>query len=216
MNRRLVYNLAGLALAAGYAAQGCSTDCPNCPGPPAHLVISPQTPYVLPGDTLTLGAEVLDPSGHLLAGHPVQWRSLDDTVATIDSTGVAFGVQAGTARIVATAAGLADTAPFGVVTTSTFSKQVYPILFATCGIGGCHVTPGPPPTMNASKAALYTQLTTDTSHFVYPGDTTKGLILFRTRGDTTAVMPPQQQLSTLSPAEYHLIAVWIAQGALNN
>jgi hypothetical protein len=216
MSLRRFLGLACATLGASLTAQGCNSDCPNCPGPPARIVISPTPASVLPGDTLPLQAEVLDGSGLLLAGHPVQWQSLDEAIASIDSTGRTVGLSVGTARIVATMGLLADTSDFQVVTTSTFSGQVYPILSTTCGIGGCHVTPGPPPTMNAAKATLYAQLTLAANNYVTPGDTTKGKILFRTRGDTTAVMPPQQQLSTLAPADYHLIATWIAQGALNN
>jgi len=221
MNRRVLFGLAGLVLGAGYSAQGCSNSCPNCPGAPAQVVISPGSASVLPGDSLTLAAEVLDANGQLLAGHPVQWQSLDPAVATINDTGNAKGLTVGTARIVATMGGLADTAPFLVVTTSTFSEQVYPILLTTCGLGGCHVTstpltPAPPPTMNAAPATLYAQLTLPANGFVTGGDTTVGLMLSHTRLGATDPMPPGQPLSTLSPAAYHLLVTWIAQGALNN
>jgi hypothetical protein len=183
------------------------------------VVISPDQPSVLPGDVVKLEAEVLDADGHLLAGHPVTWSSLSGSVATIDDSGlVVGGGVAGTTQIVASMGALADTTTLSVVTTSTFSKQVYPILAATCGIGGCHVTPGPAPTLNATTSAAYTQLTTPANNYVTAGDTSvgSGKLLQRIRGDTILIMPPQEKLSALAPGNYHLIAAWIAQGALNN
>ena len=218
MSHRRLLGLAITLLGAGLA-QGCSNDCPNCPGPPAKVVISPDQPSVLPGDVVKLEAEVLDADGHLLAGHPVTWSSVNSTVATVDDSGVVVGGgSAGTTQILAEMGGLADTTTISVVTTSTFSKQIYPILTSTCGLGGCHVVPGPTPTFNAAAASVYTALTTTNpaNHFLTAGDTTVGELLRRLRGDTVLIMPPQQKLSTLAPGNYHLISTWIAQGALNN
>jgi hypothetical protein len=217
MNRRLTFGLLIAAAGAGLAAQACGTDCPNCPGQPAQVVISPGGPSALPNDVVRLHAEVLDSKGHLLAGNPVVWSTLDPGVASIDTAGIATaGAAVGDARIVATRGGLADTVTLSVVTTSTFSKQVYPILAANCALGGCHVTPGPAPTLNGSVSATYTILLAPASQYITASDTTVGKLLKRLRGDTTAWMPPQKQLNQLDPGAYHLITAWIAQGALNN
>jgi len=217
MNRRLTFGLLVAAAGAGVAAQACGTDCPNCPGAPAQVVISPFNPTALPNDVVQLHAEVLDAKGRLLAGNPVEWSALDPGVAAVDTAGLATaGAGVGTARIVATRGDLADTVALSVVTTSTFSQQVYPILAASCALGGCHVNPGPAPILNGSVSATYTVLLAPASGYVTAGDTTVGKLLKRLRGDTTAVMPPQQQLSTLEPGAYHLITAWIAQGAQNN
>jgi hypothetical protein len=177
-------------------------------------VISPDSSAVLPGDTIPLQVEVLDAEGHLLAGHAkaVRWRSLN-AFATVDTIGRVAAKAQGDDSIVATLGGMADTSRIRVVTNPTFAAHVYPVLTATCGIGGCHVTPGPPPTLNAATATAYTQLTTAANGYLTAGDTTVGKLLFRIRGDTTAFMPPQGALDTLAPASYHLIATWIAQGA---
>jgi hypothetical protein len=182
------------------------------------VIVSPATPSVLTNDSIQLHAVVVDADGNLLAGHPVQWSSLDVAVASVlDTSGrILAGGAVGTARIVATMGELADTSPVSVVTTSTYSQQVYPILLTTCGLGGCHVTPGPAPTLNATVAASYTQLLAPGSGWIVAGDSTAGELLARLKGDTTAIMPPEQKLSTLAPGDYHLIAAWIAQGALNN
>ena len=214
MNLRMSAGLAATIVGALLAVQSCSDSCPNCPGSPARLVISPDSSSVLPGDTIFLGVEVLDADGHLLAGHvkDVQWQSLNG-FATVNDSGRVAAVSQGVDSIVATLGGLVDTSRIRVVTNPTFAAHIYPILTPTCGIGGCHVTPGPPPTLNAATAAAFTQLTTVANNYLTAGDTTVGKLLFRLRGDTTAKMPPQEQLSTLDPAAYHLIAVWIAQGA---
>jgi hypothetical protein len=213
------YAALALALGSGVAASGCGTDCPNCPGPPARVVISPGSPSVLTNDSIQLHAVVVDADGNLLAGHPVQWSSLDPAVAAvIDTSGrIRAGGTANTARIVATMSGLADTIQVAVVVTVTYSQQVYPILVTTCGLGGCHVTPGPAPTLNASASASYNQLLAGGTGWIVAGDSTVGELLTRLRAsDPTNFpkMPPQQQLSTLAPGDYHLIAAWIAQGAV--
>jgi hypothetical protein len=217
MTRGRTLGLLTAAAGCSLALQACSTDCPNCPGAPAQLIISPSSPSVLPNDVVQLHAEVLDAAGHLLAGNPVVWSTLDPGVASIDTAGVATaGGVPGGARLMATRGGLADTVTLSVVTTSTFSQQVFPILATTCALGGCHVTPGPAPILNGSVSATYTILLAAASGYVTAGDTTVGKLLQRLRGDTTAVMPPQQQLNQLAPGNYHLITAWIAQGAQNN
>jgi hypothetical protein len=217
MNLRASLGLVSAVMAAGLVASACSSDCPNCPGDPATLLISPGTSSVLPGRFVVLRTEVLDSKGRLLAGNPATWESLDQAIATVDETGRVDGLALGTARIVARAAGLADTAPVQVVNTSTFSGQVYPILAASCALGGCHVVPGPNPNLS-SQSAAYTALLDQTIPRVrvIAGDTVAGELLRRLRGDTILVMPPQKAFDELEPGNYDLIALWIAQGALNN
>lgn len=221
MNLRLSTGLGYAFMGACLAVQGCSSDCPNCPGQPASLVISPGSPSVLPSRTVQLRAEVLDAQGRLLANQgPVTWQSLDQgfaTVTTVSDTAFVLGVGVGSARITASAAGLIDTGTVAVVTTSTFSQQVYPILKASCGLGGCHVTPGPGPVLNDGTvlgSAVYTAVTG--AVYLTAGDTTVGRLLGRMKSVGGGPMPPQGQLSTLQQGNYDLIALWIAQGALNN
>ncbi len=217
MNFRLSFGLVAAILGGGFVASACSGDCPNCPGQPAILLISPGTPSVLPNRGVQLRTEVLDSKGRLLSGHPTTWQSLDAGFATVDDTGFVSGLAVGTARIVAQAAGLSDTAPVAVVTVSTFSAQVYPVMAASCALGGCHVVPGPNPNLS-SQSAAYAALLDQTIPRVrvFAGDTVAGELLRRLRGDTSLVMPPQREFDQLEPGNYDLIALWIAQGALNN
>lgn len=237
MNIRLSTGLACALAAAALGLQSCSSDCPNCPGGPASLTISPKlayTPSVIPGDSVRLQVDLRDSKGRFLPllGRTVSWQSLDNAVATVNSDtangfGQVKGVVTGDARIVATVAGLEDTAHVLVVTTSTFSQQVYPILVTTCGTGGCHIpisdpnvpgATGPQPAMNTVRDTLYNTLLTSSRGYITAGDTTMGLLLARTRdvGAVGGQMPPALRLSLQHPGNYHLIALWIAQGALNN
>jgi len=131
----------------------------------------------------------------------------------VDADGKVSGVAVGTATITANIAGQDGNGTVEVVTTSTLSAQVQPILQSSCALAFCHVTPGPPPTMT-SAAVTYASLVTSGNYLV-PGDTTTGLLLQRLHGIPTP-MPPDAPLVQLQPGNYDLIALWIQEGALNN
>lgn len=205
-----------LLAGAGLGSAGCGGDCPNCPGQLAVVKVSPGTASVLPGRTVQLAALGIDAKNHLLTITNIGWGSLDPTVATVDDAGLVTGQSVGTARIVATVQGKQDTGTVAVVTTSTFSGQVYPVLATTCATAFCHVSPGPMPNLSTAAAA-YTSLTAPAGGYLTPGDTTiAGKLIHRIRGDTTAQMPPGNALVNLQPGNYDLITLWIQQGALNN
>jgi len=215
---------AGLAFAilgGVLATESCSSDCPNCPGAPARVVISPNIVSVLPGDSVPLDAEVLDGAGRLLAGHPVTWELLDPAFASLRDTAhvaIVRGLAVGGARVVAARGGLADTNVVSVVITSTFAAQVSPILRRTCALGGCHVTGGVPLDLSVADTTIRRILTEPGNKYTTPGDTAPhtGQLLTRLRGDTTParlIMPPQGRLDSVAPADYHLISRWIVQGA---
>lgn len=199
-----------------FGLTGCGNDCPNCPGALAFVQVSPGSASVLPGRVVKLAVLGVDVKSHLVTLRGVTWSSLDQGVATVNDSGVVTGVAVGNARIVAQAEGKADTGTIAVVTTSTFSGQVYPILATTCATAFCHVSPGPAPNMS-SQAAAYTSLTSAAGGYITAGDTTgAGKLIHRIRGDTSAVMPPGGALVTVQPGNYDLITLWIQQGALNN
>jgi Bacterial Ig-like domain (group 2) len=202
----------GAVIATLLVTSACSTDCPNCPGSVTTVKVSPGTASVLPGRPVLLVAEVLDAKGHFLSGQKVTWSSSDQSVATVDSAGTVTGVAVGTATITARSGGLSGTGTVNVVTTSTFSGQVAPIIAATCATAFCHVSPGPAPNMT-NAATAYTSLTT--GGYLTPGDTTTGILLGRLRS-TTSPMPPGGNLSSTQPGNYDLIALWIQEGAPNN
>ena len=113
--RRLLTLSAALALTAA-CGDGSSPSGPGSdPAPTATSVsLSPgsATSTAL-GDTVAFSAEVLDQNGSAMGGVTIGWSSSDDSVATVgDGDAVARGN--GTARIVASAEGLADTATLTV------------------------------------------------------------------------------------------------------
>jgi len=213
MRSPVVLRLVGAVLITGLIGSACSDDCPNCPGSPATVTISPGNSSVLLDRELQLVALVYDKDGNLLNGHTVTWSSSDDNVATVDADGKVDGVAVGTATITANVAGKDGDGTVQVVTTSTLSGQVQPILSSSCALAFCHVTPGPPPTMT-SAAVTYASLVTSGNYLV-AGDTTTGLLLQRLHGVPTP-MPPDAPLVQLQPGNYDLIALWIQEGALNN
>lgn len=193
---------------------GCGSDCPNCPGQLAVVRVSPGVSSVLPGRTVQLAALALDSKNQLLTVSDVAWTSLDPGVATVNDAGLVSGLTVGMARIVAQVEGKSDTGSIAVVTTSTFSAQVYPVLAATCATAFCHVSPGPPPNLSSPTAA-FNALLAPAGGYVTAGDTTVGKLIRRIRGDT-AQMPPGDALVNLQPGNYDLITLWIQQGAQNN
>jgi hypothetical protein len=216
MTRRTLAVPSLLLAGALLGLAGCGNDCPNCPGQLAVVRVSPASASVLPGRAVRLAALGLDGKNHLLTVSHVTWSSLDQAVATVNDSGLVAGLAVGTARIVADVEGKSDTGSVAVVTTSTFSGQVYPVLATTCALAFCHVSPGPPPNMT-SQAAAYTSLTAAAGGYLTAGDSTlAGKLIHRIRGDTSAVMPPGGALVNLQPGNYDLITLWIQQGALNN
>jgi hypothetical protein len=205
--------LASAMVLAGLGLSSCgSEDCSSCPGGPAEVRVSPGTSSVLPGRTLQLAALVLDADGNLLSGQEVSWSSSNSSFATVSESGLVTGVAEGAVTITAEVGSLSATGNLSVVTTSTFSGQVFPILRASCATAFCHVSPGPPPNMT-NLATAYTAVTA--AQYVTASDTTVGLLLGRMRNGA-APMPPGGAFATLEPGNYDLIALWIQQGALNN
>jgi hypothetical protein len=215
MTGRRLHGLAALLAGAVVSLSGCGNDCPNCPGQLAVVRVSPASASVLPGRGVQLAALGLDAKNHLLTVTGVTWSSLDPGVATVSGSGLVSGLVVGTARIVAQVEGKSDTGSVAVVTTSTFSGQVYPVLASSCATAFCHVSPGPPPNLSTQTAA-YTALSAPAGGYFTPGDTTiPGKLIRRMRGDT-AQMPPGGALVNLQPGNYDLITLWIQQGAQNN
>jgi hypothetical protein len=213
MRTRLLLRLAGAALPALLAVSACSSDCPNCPGGVVTVQVSPSNVAVLPGHVVQVAALVFDAKGHLLSGHPVTWSSGNTGTAMIDATGHVTGVAAGNVTISADVEGKTGAGTVRVVTSSTLSGEVYPVLRSSCALSGCHVSPGPPPNLSSLSAA-YASLVTSGAYLT-PGDTTTGLLLQRLKS-TAQPMPPGTPFAQLQPGNYDLIALWIEEGAQNN
>jgi Bacterial Ig-like domain (group 2) len=83
------------------AITGCAGE-PSAPVPVARVLISPTIPFVVVTDSLRLTATALDATGSVLTGRQVQWRSNDETKATVSSTGDVTGKALGLVEITAT------------------------------------------------------------------------------------------------------------------
>ncbi len=224
--------VAALLAAGVFGIASCSSDCPNCPGDPAVVVVSPQTISVLPGDTVQVAALVYDADTlHLLTGHTPTWSSSNPGIATVNGSGLVAGIVAGTVTITASAGGVSGSGTAQVVTTSTLAGQVAPILKTTCALAFCHrpnpsggtYANGDPLPFFDTPANIYAALVTaPVDVLIVAGDTTQGEMLARLKA-TDATRMPRVAPGDSTPAfaiarrgSYHLIARWIQAGALNN
>ncbi|HET9707815.1 MAG TPA: Ig-like domain-containing protein, partial [Gemmatimonadales bacterium] len=83
---------------------------------PAQVHISFDAFQGIVDRTFQLTAQVMDARNHPIPGQAVSWKSLDTTIARVDSTGLVTFRAVDTTAIVAThASGLADTAPVSVL-----------------------------------------------------------------------------------------------------
>ena len=80
------------------------------PIPVASVTLAPDSASVQRLDTLQFVATARDANGNVLVGRPVTWLSTDTTIASVSSIGRAAARTRGTASIIATVEGRADTA----------------------------------------------------------------------------------------------------------
>ena len=77
----------------------------------ATVTISPDSARLfIPNDTVRFSARVTDGGGADMPNAEVTWTSLDPSIASVDNAGLSQALANGTARIVASAIGVADTA----------------------------------------------------------------------------------------------------------
>ncbi len=87
---------------------------------PTSVAVSPDTLALRAlGDTVRMGAEVLDQIGRAIVGSQVVWSSSDTSVATIDSTGLLTAAGRGATVIIATAGSIEGSAEVSVVQVAT-------------------------------------------------------------------------------------------------
>jgi len=68
--------------------------------------VTPSSPTIAVNATVQLEPTARDANGAQLTGRPVTWRSSQETVAFVSSTGLVVGLRAGTATITATVEGV--------------------------------------------------------------------------------------------------------------
>ena len=102
--------------------------------PVASVTVTPLTAAVFVGATTPFSVTLRDAAGQVLTGRVVTWQSSSIAIATVNASGVARGVAAGTASIIATSEGQGDTASVTVSVVPVASVTVTPAS-ATVGVG---------------------------------------------------------------------------------
>ena len=82
----------------------------------ASVRVTPTSAAITVGGTIHLQAATLDANGAPLTGRAVTWASSNESIATVDDSGVVTGVATGADTITATSEGKTGTA--GIVVTS--------------------------------------------------------------------------------------------------
>ncbi|HYT72635.1 MAG TPA: Ig-like domain-containing protein, partial [Gemmatimonadales bacterium] len=96
-----------------------------CTVPVGSVTVTPPSPTIPQGQTVQLGATVMDTSGNPLSSQ-VTWASGNSAVATVSSSGLVTGVTAGSATITATSGGQTGSATVTVTPVSVASVAVSP------------------------------------------------------------------------------------------
>ncbi|HEX5437767.1 MAG TPA: Ig-like domain-containing protein [Gemmatimonadaceae bacterium] len=94
--------------------------------PVNSVTVSPSADTILIGQTASFTATLKDAKGNTLTGRTITWKSTNTAIATVTSAGVATGKAAGTAGIIATSEGKADTATITVKPVPVASVSVAP------------------------------------------------------------------------------------------
>jgi uncharacterized protein YjdB len=121
----------GVALGTAHVAassggkSGIATVVVTPPGV-ASVRVTPNLAPIKVGETVHLVAQPLDANGNALSGRTVTWSSDNESVATVDNTGVVTGVATGTANVTATSEGKTGTAGINVGSAVAASIVVAP------------------------------------------------------------------------------------------
>ena len=149
LSKRLAMAHSAAVIVAAAAISACAADRsltdPAAPTTPidqsavASIALSPKSDSVSAGATAQLTAQVRDAQGSTLAGSGIAWTSSDASVATVSSSGLVSTSAPGTAFVIASIAGKADTATITVAAASAPSNPSTPT--PTGPHAGYHVAP---------------------------------------------------------------------------
>jgi trimeric autotransporter adhesin len=111
------------------AAAGGATDTVPLtvtPGGVASVSISPASSSLVAGETQQLVATLNDNTGSVITGKTITWKSSDETILSVSSTGVARGAHVGNATVTASADGISGQALFAVTAGPVNSVSLTP------------------------------------------------------------------------------------------
>ncbi|MDB4909134.1 MAG: Ig domain protein group 2 domain protein [Gemmatimonadetes bacterium] len=98
--------------------------------PVASVELTATQPWVRVNDTGPITVVLRSATGKVLTGRPIQWNSVTSSVATISSTGVAFGLTPGSTVVTATSEGHSGSVTVQVVErVSSVSVSIEPSTF---------------------------------------------------------------------------------------
>lgn len=98
-----------------YPSVTCSVNIEAVDPRIAQVVITPRTGSLRIGIPRGLGATLLDSVSNVIAsGRVITWTSATPTVAQVSQAGIVTGIALGTARVIASSEGVADTVTFPV------------------------------------------------------------------------------------------------------
>jgi hypothetical protein len=121
-------------------------------GSAAIVVATPEAAYLGVGDTLRVRATARDQYGNQIAGQEVVFSSLESNVASVSTVGLVTALTPGAARIVAAAAGRADTVPITVGPAG--ASLCGPVTARALALGEVYV---PPAGTNSVSACISAQ-----------------------------------------------------------
>ncbi|WP_420615296.1 Ig-like domain-containing protein [Candidatus Palauibacter sp.] len=105
----------------------------------AALEVSPSSVDLALEDSLRLRVEAADANGHPVTDFGLVWRSTDESIATVDATGLVIGVGIGMATIRATSGAASADAGVEVLSGADADRLVLTTLFdVTDGAGWIH------------------------------------------------------------------------------
>ena len=190
---------AWLLTGATIFAAACAGDDGTAPivdgGPltgPGRVTVSPKLDSLRIGESRHLTARVVDEQG-APANTAVEWSSAEPAVASVSNAGLVTGVTTGTARVIARAGAVADTARV-VVVDDVINFQVLPnaasvmlgetlqLTISSSGTGSASVAASEEITWATSDATIATVSSTGVVEAVGVGDVT----LTATRDDATS------------------------------
>lgn len=108
-------------------------------GPAALLVASPEAVYLNVDDTVRVRGSLRDQYGNTIAGQAINYSTLEPSLASVSASGLVTALAVGTARVVAEAAGRADTVP--VIISLAGSSVCGPITARAMALGEVYIPP---------------------------------------------------------------------------
>ena len=108
-------------------------------GPAALLVASLEAAYLNVDDTVRVRGSLRDQYGNTIAGQAINYSTLEPSLASVSTSGLVTALAVGTARVVAEAAGRADTVP--VIISPAGSSVCGPITARAMALGEVYIPP---------------------------------------------------------------------------